>query len=128
MIDFAALFRQVARKQKQASEPTPELLEYTLPRVSYDGATLEDAEVRFSRLTEFAVWVNGERIPLTPANYTDYGISEEPALAARRAHRLLCYGVTFWVPEDVLAPFVLQLEHLAQAVEDYYARRIGIEL
>lgn len=128
MIDFASLFRQVSRKRKKAPEPVPDIFEYTLPSVTWGGKTAENAAVAFSKLTEFAIWIDGERVPFTPANFTDYGVVGTPAEGEPRLHKLLCYGITFLVPEELLPPFQRQLEHLAQAVEDYYARHIGIDL
>lgn len=128
MIDFASLFRQVRRKKKKRREPVPDIVEYTLPSVSWNGTTLEQATVRFPRLTEFAIWINEERVPFTPANFTDYGVVNPDAEEGQQLHKLLCYGVTFLVPEEQLPPFQRQLEHMAQGVEDYYARHIGIDM
>lgn len=128
MIDFASLFRQVGRKKKKKPEPVPDILEYTLPSVSWGGRTVENATVTFPKLTEFAIWIDGERVPFTPANFTDYGAVGTPAKEEAPIHKLVCYGVTFLVPEEQLPPFQRQLEHMAQGVEDYYTRHIGIDL
>lgn len=128
MFHFADLLRQVGRKKKRkAPEPVRDILHYTLPSVSWAGNTLENAVVAFPEIMEFAIWIDGQRVPFTPANYTDYGPAGETG-SGEPLRKLLCYGVVFLVPEGVLEPFQRQLERMAQGVEDYYARHIGIDL